>query len=87
MTDDEYRSFAESELDTQNMEAVVANAEQGFDMPAAIQHQLYIGWILGIARTHDIDLTHVGGNRLQTQIAPNITVTLVVPMPPADWRP
>jgi len=84
--DNDYQEYADKNLDTQDMEAMVANAEQEADMPQAIRHQLYIGWVLGMARanagTGGPPIHHEGGNRVSVQ---GVAAMLVIPMPPKDW--
>lgn len=85
VNDDDYKDFADTELDEQNMEAVAANAEQGVDMHQALRHSLYIGWVLAHARREGIDLTFKGGNIFELAKLP--AINLVIPYPPSEWAP
>jgi len=86
-----YTSYANDPLSKSDMEAVVANTEQeNGDVDQAILHNMYIGWIMGIARTHGVPLLHKGGNQVELELRPtehDITVTLIIPYPPKDWQP
>ena len=62
------------------------------------RHNLYVGWVIGIAKRHDLDVTHLGGNEIEVRIPPRtgsleffppprVTIRLTVPPPPDDWQP
>jgi hypothetical protein len=56
------------------------------------RHNLYAGWVAGIAAKHGVPLHPVKdsmGNytaELQLELPGDITITLVVPEPPEDWN-
>jgi hypothetical protein len=86
--ENDYQEYASQPLDHQDMEALAANAEQGADMDQAIVHNMYIGWVMGVARTHEfVEFEHMGGNLISVKIAEGRTVQLIVPYPPKEWTP
>lgn len=60
-------------------------------------HNLYVGWVLGIALNNGLDATPVlddAGNytdrlfiSFRERLDDRITITVVVPPPPQDWSP
>jgi hypothetical protein len=88
MTNEDYVHSTDQPLDLQTMEALAAEAEEGVDMNQVIRHNQYIGWVLGIARTHGlVEFVPAGGNRFDLRIADELSVTLVIPYPPEEWQP
>jgi len=90
MTDnpETYTSYANEPLSKSDMEAVVANTEQANgDVDQAILHNMYIGWVMGIARVNGVPLMHMAGNICRVQLAEDVVVELIIPYPPKDWQP
>lgn len=87
MTEPEYANSANDDIDQQNMEALVANTEQDYDVDQAVRHNIYIGWIMGLLKGKDIEaLRHGGGNRLEIVLEP-YHITVLIPYPPGEWQP
>lgn len=82
-----YVSHASEVIDEQDMEALGANAEQGFDMAEFIRHQMYIGWVMGVAESKEIPIKHEGGNQFSITLEPLDDHVFVIPYPPEDWKP
>lgn len=83
----DYASHAGELIDKQDMEALGANSEQGSDMDQFILHQMYIGWIMGVARSKNLPLEHKGGNQFTLTLEPLNGHTFVIPYPPEGWTP
>jgi hypothetical protein len=55
------------------------------------RHALYVGWVLGSALRHGVEVRPVldaGGNytsRLEVTFPSGPVLTFIVPAPPADW--
>lgn len=92
---EQYQTHADESIDSRDMEALAANAEQDFDMDQVIRHNLYIGWIMGLGVEKEISVHHGGGNRLVIAFAsaPSFpgsaaaSVSVIVPYPPKEWQP
>jgi hypothetical protein len=82
---DDYKYFADTELNEVDMEAVAANAEQEYDMNQVIRHNVYIGWVLALAKGAGVSIEYHGGNRFNLIELPNIV--FVIPYPPTEWEP
>lgn len=83
----DYQEHASEVIDTKDMEALAANAEQGIDMDQVIVHNMYIGWIMGVARSNNLPLEHRGGNQFTLNLEPLSGHTFVIPYPPEGWTP
>jgi len=67
-------------------------SESNFDSD---RHALYVGWVIGIALQHGIDVTpefDVMGNytdriMVSSTDVPNLNITVVIPPPPEHWSP
>jgi len=81
----EYKDDADTALDQQNLEAVVANTDQEYDVDQAIRHNQYIGWIMGRAGLMSVGIVYKEGNLVELKDMPG--VYLVIPYPPRDWKP
>jgi hypothetical protein len=89
MTNEEhYVDHTDVAITKQDMEALAANAEQDWDIDQVIRHNLYIGWIMGLANGADVTaIRHGGGNRVLINLSNEASLTLIVPYPPQDWQP
>lgn len=56
------------------------------------QHVVYVGWVLDIAARNGVpvhavtDETGAYTDRVIVDLGEGVTVTLIVPLPPADWE-
>jgi hypothetical protein len=85
--DAEYMTHAGETINRQDMEALGANSEQGFDMDQFILHQQYIGWIMGVAQSKELPIEYKGGNLFTLTLEPLKDHTFVIPYPPEGWKP
>jgi hypothetical protein len=85
--DIDYENHASEVIDSRDMEALGSNSAQDVDMDQFIRHQVYIGWILGVARSNDYPLNFEGGNQFTLTLEALSGHKFLIPYPPRDWTP